>query len=350
MKKFLSFLWQTCIFFLLICFVVTCSFLLFFNGADIAADVVRDGAKVTFFNILLLSALFTAIDRIRRKLTVERPVKRILEATRRVTHGDFTARIQPVQIPGAMNEFNQITEDFNTMAQELSGIETLRTDFFSNVSHELKTPLSIIQSYATMLQMPDLPPEKRREYAAAISQAALRFSEMIINILKLNRLEHQQIFPVAQPFNLSEQLCQCLLQFENKWESKDIEIATDIKDDVEITADAQLLSLVWNNLFSNAMKFTPPKGRVTVTLTADRSHATVTVTDTGCGLNAETGQHIFDKFYQGDTSHATQGNGLGLALVKRVIDITDAEIAVQSKVGKGSSFIVKLRKAANGEG
>ena len=168
---------------------------------------------------------------------------------------------------------------------------------------------------------------------------------MVTNILKLNKLENQQIFPHAEKYDLGEQLCESLLQYENVWERENIEIETDIADDVLVNADRELLSLVWNNLLSNAFKFTPAGGTVSLTLTATEHHAIVKVQDNGCGMSAETGAHIFEKFYQGDTSHATRGNGLGLALVKRVVDIVHGEISVESELGKGTTFTVKIRRA-----
>ena len=164
------------------------------------------------------------------------------------------------------------------------------------------------------------------------------------NILKLNRLENQQIYPQTAEYDLSEQLCQCLLQFENVWEKENIGIETDIADGVTVKADAELLSLVWNNLFSNAFKFTEPGGSIFVSLTTTEHHVIVQVKDTGCGMTPEVGAHIFEKFYQGDTSHATQGNGLGLALVKRVMDIMQGQISVESAVGKGTTFTVRIRR------
>jgi signal transduction histidine kinase len=134
------------------------------------------------------------------------------------------------------------------------------------------------------------------------------------------------------------------LQYESVWEKANIEIETDIEDEVKVEADAELLSLVWNNLFSNAFKFTGDGGKVSVSLTTDGNCAVVSVSDTGCGMPPEVGAHIFEKFYQGDTSRATQGNGLGLALVKRVVDIMQGEIGVESAVGKGTTFTVKIEK------
>lgn len=342
-------------FFLLMAFVITCCMVLFLNmmsrttGLVLSHDYVEKAAKVTFLNVILLSLLCTVVDGIRRRFMVDRPVRKIVKAAEQITKGDFSVRIPPLHSLDSMSGFDVIADYFNQMAQELSGTETLRTDFIANVSHELKTPLAVIQNYGTMLQQPDLPEEKRLEYAKCITNASRRLADLITNILKLNKLENQQIYPKVEPYDLGEQLCECLLAFENAWEEKDLEIETDVEDDVQVDADAELLSLVWNNLFSNAVKFTQPHGKVTLSLKTEGEFAVVQVTDTGCGIPPEVGAHIFEKFYQGDTSHAAQGNGLGLALVKRVIDIVGGDISVSSEVGKGSTFTVKIRRKRDGE-
>lgn len=332
------------IFFTLIGFVVTCSFLIFLNSMHLEREAIEEGAKLTFLNVLFLSFLCCLFDGIRRKYTVERPLRRILTATQQITKGDFHARIEPLHNFKSWNEFDAIIDDFNTMAEELSGIETLRTDFIANVSHELKTPLSIIQNYAAMLQDSTLPEEQRLAYAKTIATATHRLSDLITNILKLNKLENQTIYTDMKDYDLGEQLCECLLAFEDEWEKKELDIITDIDENIHITSDAQLLSLVWNNLFSNAIKFTPEHGTISLSLKEEGQDIFVKVSDTGCGIAPHVGAHIFEKFYQGDTSHAIQGNGLGLALVKRVVDITGGEIRVESTVGKGSTFVVKLKK------
>ncbi|MCM1148674.1 MAG: HAMP domain-containing histidine kinase [Butyricicoccus sp.] len=304
---------------------------------------------MTFGNVLLISFLSAAVDRVRRKLTVDRSVKHISEAAKRIAQGDFSVRIRPVSRFAADDNFNVIIDCFNTLAQELSGVETLRTDFISNVSHELKTPLSVIQNYGSMLQQPDLPEEKRMEYAKTITGSTRRLADLITNILKLNKLENQQIFPEKQTCNLGEQLCECLLNFEDTWEKKEIEISTDIEEEVFIESDPELLTLVWNNLFSNAMRFTEQGGTVSLRMKPVGKYAVVEVSDTGCGISPEVGGHIFEKFYQGDTPRAAQGNGLGLALVKRVVDIVGGDISVSSEVGKGSTFTVKIRRKGDEE-
>lgn len=340
------------LFFLLVSFVVSCCFLLFIGalqttlGVELTRQHIQYAASITFVNVLFLSLICTVIDGIRRKITVERPLKRILKATQQFTQGDFSTRIIPFHGFDSMNEFDVIIDDFNHMAEELSGIETLRTDFIANVSHELKTPLSIIQNYATMMQMPGLSTSERVEYASSITNATHNLSELITNILRLNKLENQQIFPNRCEYELSEQLYLCILSFEDAWEKKNIQIVTELSAPLTINGDYELLSIVWNNLISNAVKFTPDGGSITVTLCADGEFAIVSVTDTGVGMSNDVGKHIFEKFYQGDASHTTQGNGLGLALVKRVVDIMGGEISAHSTPLKGSRFTVKLRRYA----
>ena len=337
------------VFFLTIGFAVSCCMMLFLRvlagsmGLVFDASNIAVAAKLTFGNVLLITFLFGTADYIRRKITVERPVKQITAAAEKIMQGDFSVRVPTIHGAGTEG-FNQIGAAINKMAEELSGTETLRTDFIANVSHELKTPLAVMGNYATMLQRPGITEEEKNEYAKAISEAARKLAQLITNILKLNKLENQQIFPQPKEFDLGEQLCECLLVFEDAWEAKDLEIETDIEDDVRIKSDPELLSLVWNNLISNAVKFTPEGGTVGVCMKTEENQVVVSVSDTGYGIKPETGRHIFEKFYQGDTSHATQGNGLGLALVKRVVDILSGEIGVQSVYGQGSTFTVRLKR------
>ena len=349
-KKFLKAVNHYFVFFVIVAFVITCCVMLFVStlsntlGITLTDENLSSAAKITFLNVVLISLIFTVIDTIRRKLTVERPVKQILAAAEKIVQGDFSVRVKPQSKFGSDDTFNRVIECFNKMAEELGSVETLRTDFIANVSHEMKTPLAVMQNYGTLLQAPELSEEKRMEYAKGVTDGSRRLADMMTNILKLNRLENQNIYPKTEEFDLGEQLCECLLQYENVWETAEIEIETDIAEDVKVTADAELLSLVWNNLFSNAFKFTESGGTVSVSLSSTEHHAIVKVQDTGCGMTADVGAHIFEKFYQGDTSRSVQGNGLGLALVKRVIDIMQSEISVESAVGVGTTFTVTLRR------
>ncbi len=338
------------LFFLVVAFPITCCLILFIRimsetmGLALSSENISAAAKLTFINVVALSILFAVIDAIRRKITVDRPVRKITKAAEQMMQGDFSVRIKPIKGFGGGEKFNEIIRCFNQMAEELSGVETLRTDFVANVSHEMKTPLAVMQNFGTLLQTPELTEEQRLEYAKGVTDGARRLASMMTNMLKLNRLENQQIYPKATQYDLSEQLCECLLQFEDVWERRNIEIDTDLEEGVAVTADQELLTLVWNNLLSNAFKFTEDGGTVSLKLKTTEHHAIVTVADTGCGMSPEVGAHIFDKFYQGDTSHATEGNGLGLALVKRVIDIMQGEIRVNSTPGQGTEFTVKIPK------
>lgn len=342
-------IWRYVTFFLLIAFVITCSFFVFLHSMELDASLIRRNAVVTFLNILLLSLFCCGVEGLLRRFTVDKPIQRIHEATRRMADGDLSARIDTSDLPAYNADFIGIAEDFNLMAKELSSTETLRTDFVSNVSHELKTPLAVMRNYAALLKTSGLSEAERREYAVGIDGAVARMSTLITNILKLNKLENQQITTQPETCDLSEQVTQCLLGFEELWEKKSLEIDADIDEGVLIHADPEMLTLAWNNLISNAIKFTEPGGTVGVSVKAEGKWAVVTVTDTGCGMSAETLKHVFDKFYQGDTSHATEGNGLGLALVKRVVYLMDGELGVESAEGEGSAFTVKVRRCGHGE-
>jgi signal transduction histidine kinase len=348
LRHVLAVLQKYMMFFCLMGFTVTCCMLLFLNrlsvrmGIDFTEAGIQEAARLTFGNVLLLTFLCTVIDGVRRYYTVDRPVKKITDAAEQIMQGNLDVRIEKIKSLDMENGLNTIIDYINRMAKELSGMETLRTDFIANVSHELKTPLSVMQNYGTLLQQPDLTEEKRLEYAHAITDASRSLANMISNILKLNKLENQTIYPSTVTYDLGGQLCECLVGLEEVWDKKGLDIEADVAEDVYVTADPELLTLVWNNLFSNAIKFTEAGGKISLTLKSEGGKAVVQVADTGCGISPEVGKHIFEKFYQGDTSHASKGNGLGLALVKRVMDITGGDISVSSEVGKGSVFTVTL--------
>lgn len=287
----------------------------------------------------------TLFTRSKIRSTYEEPLHKMAEATSRVAGGDFSVYVPTIHTQDQWDYLDVMIVDFNRMVEELGSIETLKTDFVSNVSHEMKTPIAIIKNYAELLQMGNLTEEQKTEYAQNIEAAAGRLSNLISNILKLNKLENQRITPEVEAYDVCRQLCDCILQFEDAWEEKEIELETDMDESAMVEADESLLELVWNNLLSNAVKFTPPGGTIAVKQSTQEGLVTVSVSDTGCGMDAESMKHIFDKFYQGDTSHSGEGNGLGLALVKRVLELLDGEIRVESEPGKGSTFLVTLPAA-----
>ena len=320
-KNTLFLIGQFASFFLLMAFVITCNFLLFLHFIPMEVSRIKIAARVTFVNIIFLTLVFCVIDSLRRYITVVRPVRKIQEALNQIVKGNFNVRVPYVNGENSFNQFDRIARSINLMIDELKSVETLRTDFVSNVSHELKTPLAVMQNYGTLLQAPHLGEEKRIEYALAVTAQTQKLSELITNILKLNRLENQKIFAKKESFDLGEAVCGAMLNFEQAWEKKNLEIETDIEEELTVCTDKNLLDVVVNNLVSNAIKFTPENGKIKVTVRQDGHRALVQVRDNGCGMDSETGRHIFEKFYQGDTSHAVQGNGLGLALVKKIVDI-----------------------------
>lgn len=290
----------------------------------------------------LVAADLTLYTRWLVKRNYEEPMQEFAKATAKVAQGDFSVYVAPLHTADKQDYLDAMITDFNKMVEELGSMETLKTDFFSNVSHEIKTPLAVIHNNAELLNRKGITEEQRRECAEAILHATRRLSDLITNMLKLNKLEKQVIKPAPQPYDVCAQLCECALQFEDMWDKKEIEFAADMEDRVMILADEGLLDLVWTNLLSNAVKFTPAGGTVTIVQTSDAERVTVCISDTGCGMDEATIKHIFDKFYQGDTSHATEGNGLGLALVRRILELSDGTISVRSAPGEGSAFTVTL--------
>lgn len=333
-------------FFLLIALIVTVAMLIYGTVEKFSNKTV---ALIMFGVIVALSALCTAVDFLRRRYTVDRPVNKILGATDRIAGGDFSIRLEPEHPISRYNEFDYIMENLNRMAAELSKNEVLKTDFISNVSHEIKTPLAVIQNYAAALKSEKLSAQDRLKYTQTLVDAAKRLTGLVTDILKLNKLENQRITPDRAAVRLDEQLAQTVFGFEDIIDEKGLTLNCDV-DEVTAFTSPSYLEIVWNNLLSNAVKFTPAGGSVGISLKADKNNAVVKISDTGIGISPETGARIFDKFYQGDTSHANEGNGLGLALVKKVIDILGGDISVESGEGSGSTFTVVLKGVVGEEG
>lgn len=270
-----------------------------------------------------------------------KPIIDMGHAARKVAGGDFTVRIRSQRKDDKKDEIEVFIDDFNKMVEELATIETLKGDFIANVSHEIKTPLAIIQSYASALRKKELSQEEKMEYVKTIIEASQRLSALVTNVLRLNKLESQEIIQV-ESYSLDEQLRFCILALEDKFDEKGIGFDVDL-DEVTITTDESLMEIVWNNLLTNAIKFTETNGIVKVELKEDAGKAIISISDTGCGMSEETCRRIFDRFYQGDTSRSSEGNGLGLSLVKRVVDLVDGKINVKNNYGKGTIFTVILK-------
>ena len=327
--------------FLPITVMVTCTVLVYSCVDEVSGGNSVAVALVMLAIIVVLAVVCLLIDVFRRKIMVDKPVREILEATERISTGDFTVRLTPAHSYRNYDEYDEIKDNLNKMAAELSRSEVMNKDFVANVSHELKTPLAIIRNYAAALRDRKLAEDARIKYADELVSASARLSDLVANILRLNKLEHQEILPEAEKTELGELLRQCVLQFEDKTDAKNIELVCDV-DEVTVYSSPGYIEIIFNNLLSNAVKFTEAGGTISVSLKSRGGKAVVSVADTGCGISPLAGARIFDKFYQGETSHAKEGNGLGLALVKRIIDMLGGEITVESAVGRGSTFTVVL--------
>lgn len=338
-KKISSSVFGAVWFFLTVAAVVTVAVLVYGMIPENSSAHVR--SMVMLAVILFLSLVCTGIDFVRRKITVNKPVQDILAATDKIAAGDFSVRLRISHDYRRYGQFDYIKENLNKMAAELAKTEVLHTDFISNVSHELKTPLAVIQNYAAALQNESLGAKTRQKYAETLVSASKRLTALVTNILKLNKLENQELTPEYEKVRLGDMLAETIVQFDELIESKNLELECDL-DEVELVSCPNYLEIVWNNLLSNAIKFTDAGGKIFVSVKRAEGGAVVKVSDTGCGISPETGAHIFEKFYQGDTSHSKEGNGLGLALVKKVIDVIGGEITVESEEGKGSTFTVRL--------
>lgn len=291
----------------------------------------------------LMALIVCGFAKLSRSRVYDRPLRLLASAARDITQGDFSVRLPEIRKNRKKDQMAVLFEDFNLMAEELGSIETLKDDFIGNVSHEIKTPLAVIKNYAAELKKENIMEEQREECLEVILQSSDRLSVLVSNILKLNRLENQGIIPDSDPYDLSEQLRGSILAFEDALEAKGIEIEVDIDDEIIVDHDEALLDLVWSNLLSNAIKFTDHGGTIIVRQRADLAGICVEVIDTGCGIDEDAQKHIFDKFYQGDVSHAQEGNGLGLALALKALRLVDGEIIVTSSPQQGSTFAVWLK-------
>lgn len=271
-----------------------------------------------------------------------RPIRELSVAMKNVTDGDFKVQLHR---KSKIKEIEDIYSNFNCMVKELSATEILQTDFVSNVSHEIKTPVNAIEGYAMLLQDSQCTEEERNQYIEKILFNTKRFSELVSNVLLLSKIENQSIETKQTKFRLDEQIRQSVMLFEAQWVEREIELDIDLEQ-TEYVGNESLLMHVWTNLLGNAIKFSPQGATVTITLIKDAKNIIYTIEDSGIGISADAKKHIFDKFYQADSSHKQEGNGLGLALVKRILDSCGAEILIESIEGKGSKFTVVLPNGA----
>lgn len=298
-----------------------------------------DSLFLIFLLVLIFCLIIGAIVTIFFSKWFFDPIKKLRTAMGKVADGDFSVRLQT---KSSSKEVQEVYSGFNLMADELTSTEILQSDFVSNVSHEFKTPINAIEGYTTLLQGCDDLDEEHQQYVEKILFNTKRLSTLVGNILLLSKIENQEIQTHQTTFRLDEQIRQSIVALEPAWTEKEIELDVDL-DDIVYTGSENLLHHVWNNLIGNAIKFNPQFGLLKLSLKKEDSTIVFTVTDSGRGLSEEAMKHLFDKFYQGDTARKEEGNGLGLALVKRILTIVDGEIFAENLSGGGCSFTVKLK-------
>lgn len=294
---------------------------------------------VAFFRIISTSLSFLAVFVLMTTFAsfrLSKPVQVLTRAHEKVQEGDFTVRL-PDNQPG---EVGELMRSFNDMTEALGSTAYLQKDFISSISHEFKTPIASIRGFAKLLQMPGLTEEQKAEYISLIAQESDRLSRLSETLLRLSALEQQTALASISTFSLDEQLRQVILRLEPSWSQKDISWQLDMQE-VSITSDQELLNQVWINIIQNAIKFSPNGSEIAVRTSLNGS-IHVEIEDHGCGMSEEAQKRIFDKFYQADKSRKQEGVGLGLSLVKRILDMMGGTVSVRSTPGKGSTFLVEL--------
>ncbi len=269
-----------------------------------------------------------------------KPLNRMINQINRLASGDFKARLKFGRPLSAHPTFKEISESFNKMAEELEGTEMLRSDFVNNFSHEFKTPIVSIAGFAKLLRRGNLTKEQKEEYLAIIEEESLRLASMANNVLSLTKVENQTILTEVKSYNLSEQIRSCLLLLENKWTKKNTEFSL-VFEEVNVSADEELLKQVWINLLDNAIKFSPEYSTVDISIKENDGFISVSITNRGSTISPEHIDKIFGKFYQADESHGSEGNGVGLAVVKRIVELHNGEVSCASK-DDSTTFTVKI--------
>ena len=284
--------------------------------------------------VTLVNFLFTRF--------IYRYLDKISDAMQKVADGDYTVRLDAEKD----QPFRELYRNFNTMAEELGGVEMLKNDFINGYAHELRMPITSINGFAEMLLNDDgtLSREEKRSYLEIIASESRRLADLAGNSLLMSRLDTQKIIPDKKPFSLDEQLRRCSILLSGQWTEKELDMTMDL-DEAVYVGDYDLMQHLWINLLTNAVKYTPKGGSITVTLKNEEKFIAVSVADTGKGISPEDRERIFDKYYQTDKSHSKRGLGLGLAICKRIVQLCNGTLEVESEVGVGSTFTVRLPKS-----
>ncbi len=321
---------------------VALAVLLIRTGVIVDLDTATLELEEAYFILSIISLIIGAGLTVALSLFLARPLKKIIDLTHSMANGDFSARLSLGRAVRLSDGIALLEDSLNAMARELEQTEMLRSDFINNFSHEFKTPIVSIAGFAKLLNRGNLTPEQQKEYLAVIEEESLRLSDMATNVLNLTRVENQTILTDLTDFNLSEQIRSCVLLLESKWANRELELELEFGEHT-IRANEELLKQVWINLLDNAVKFTPPGHTVQVLIREEPEWVEVTVRNTGSTIPAEKQEKIWQKFYQADESHAALGNGVGLAIVKRVTELHKGTVRVTSEKDV-TAFTVRLPK------
>lgn len=312
-------------------------FMSFIGGEDMPIGFVL--GMIGYWAIVAL--IFTLVTNAQIANKFEKPMHMLSAAAKEVAAGDFSVYVEPIHTKDKHDYVDVMFTDFNTMVEKLGRVEILQSDLLTNVSHEIRTPVSVIQSYAQLLKTKGITDEEKETYADTILDATRNLSSLMTNILNLSRLENDDTESV-QSYDLCRQLTECILHFEDALDKKEINLTVDMEDRAMLLADKEKMEIIWDSLLSNAIKFTESGGDVTLTQKTAAGVIVVTISDTGRGMRKDEMDQMFDKFYQGDTSHSEKGNGLGLTLAAKALERVGGTMSVTSTVGKGSTFAVEL--------
>lgn len=321
---------------LIIMFITNAGSILIFNHEltrlmSLWVMILTISAYVFFMGLMVSLLVRKVID-----TNINLPLRKVASVARLVANGNFQCNVEHIRKDGMKDHVEVLIDDFNLMIKELRTIEMMKTDFLANVSHEIKTPLAIIQNYAVLLKSTNLTESQKYEYITVIESSAYKLSTLISDILRLNKLENQEIIS-KKAYYLNEQVEQCILNLDEYFEQKNISTQIDLEE-IKVENDKGLIEIAINNLLTNAIKYTDINGCVKVNLKRiSQNTCVLKIADSGCGIPEDKLKKVFDRFYQVDYSHHTEGNGLGLSIVKRIIDLTDSELKIQSELGEGTT-------------
>lgn len=302
----------------------------------------RHGIHLIAYIVLTFSTIFMILYSFVQHGAITVPVKHIREYLSKIREGNFDSKLDNEKTLLDISEFNPIIDDINITVDELKSMQNLSTDFVNYISHEFKTPLTVVQNYSKLIQDENTTDEKRLEYAKIIESSVDDLNSLVSNALKLNRIEHQNIYPNKEKFNLCEELAQTIISLESKIEEKQINLDVQLEDSIIISSEKELSSHIWLNLISNAIKFTDVGGYVLIKSEVVDNMAVVTIADNGCGISEKDKPFIYDRYFRGNNSSKAKGNGLGLSLVKKICDALGMGISFESTQGEGTCFVITV--------